>query len=458
MTSPAFPVNVDSLPPKEIVAALDQYVVGQREAKQAVAIAIRNRWRRKQLPVEIAEEVMPKNIIMIGPTGVGKTEIARRLATMIDAPFIKVEASKYTEVGYQGRDVESMVRDLVKLSISQVKTQAMAAVTKDTEHHTEERLLDLLLPAAGNDFLPDSDSQEYNDSSPNQRTREKLRSKLREGKLDLREVEFSTRISTPIAGVFGMAGGEEMGLDMQDMLNKMLPSKKKDRRVTIAEARRLIMQEESEKLIDEDEINRIAINRAEQSGIIFIDELDKLIAAENSRGPDVSREGVQRDLLPIVEGSNVNTRYGMVRTEHILFIAAGAFHGKKPSDLIPELQGRFPIRVNLEPLTKADFIRILVHPRNALTRQVALLLATEGVEVRFEEDSLTAIAELAEKVNGNMQNIGARRLHTIMEKLMQEISFNAPDMTGQRVSVTSRMVHDQLKNLIEDEDLTKYIL
>ncbi|MHC4872192.1 MAG: ATP-dependent protease ATPase subunit HslU [Planctomycetota bacterium] len=448
-------VKFDDMTPKEIMSALDSHVIGQDDAKRAVSLAIRNRWRRQQLEAEVADEVTPKNIIMIGPTGVGKTEIARRLAAMMDAPFIKVEASKYTEVGYQGRDVESMIRDLVKVSVGQVQSQYKNRVMSEAENQAEERLLDLLLPAPS--FSDDPEKQKEEEGRL-KNTREKFRKKLRAGELDDRMVEIRTRQAAPTAGIIGMAGGEEMGFEMQEMLEKMLPEKRKDRRVSIKDARKVIANEEAEKLVDEEEVTAKGIERAEQSGIIFLDEIDKLICSNRADGPDVSREGVQRDLLPIVEGSTVNTKYGMVHTEHILFIAAGAFHGKNPNDLIPELQGRFPIRVSLDALTKEDFERILIHPKNALTRQVELLLATEGLKVKFEKTALKAMAEIAANVNQSAQDIGARRLHTIMEKLMEDISFNAPDMKGEKISISKDLVYERLKDLSEDEDLSKYIL
>jgi ATP-dependent HslUV protease ATP-binding subunit HslU len=449
----------DAMTPRQIVSALDEYVIGQDDAKRAVAVAIRNRWRRQQLDPEIAEEVTPKNIIMIGPTGVGKTEIARRLAAMIDAPFVKVEASKFTEVGYQGRDVESMIRELVKLSVGQVESQEKEKVRESAAAQAEERLLDLLLPSPPSWSAEPEGEDARAERERRERTREKMRRKLQAGELDDREVELAVREAPPVAGIFGMAGGgEEMGMEMQDMLSQMLPDKRKPRRMRVGEARRVLQQEEADKLVDSEEITRRGIERAEQAGIVFVDEVDKVIGSNRSEGPDVSREGVQRDLLPIVEGTSVNTRHGMVRTDHILFIAAGAFHGTKPSDLIPELQGRFPIRVELQPLTREDFIRILVHPRNALTRQVCLLLGTEGLDVEFREDALEAIADFAARVNQSTQDIGARRLHTVMEKLMEEVSFDAPERTDKRLPVSAEMVRDRLQELAEDEDLSRYIL
>jgi ATP-dependent HslUV protease ATP-binding subunit HslU len=449
----------DALTPRAIVARLDEYVIGQDEAKRAVAVAIRNRWRRQQLAPEVAEEITPKNIIMIGPTGVGKTEIARRLASMIDAPFNKVEASKYTEVGYQGRDVEGMIRDLVKVSVGQVQAQETERVMASAEAQAEERLLDLLLPSPEPAFQPGEEAdREDEERQRRERTREKFRRKLRAGELDDREVEIAVKESPPVAGIFGAAGGEEMGMEMQDMLEQMLPGKRRARRLRVGDARRVLAQEEAEKLVDKEAVNRRGIERAEQNGIVFVDEIDKVTGSERQEGPDVSREGVQRDLLPIVEGCQVNTRHGMVRTDHILFIAAGAFHGKKPSDLIPELQGRFPIRVELRALTRDDFARILTHPRNALTRQVELLMETEGVTVRFEPAALERLADLAAQVNQTTQDIGARRLHTLMERLMEEVSFEGPEKRGATVAVDAAMVDERLRDLVEDEDLSRYIL
>lgn len=446
---------LDNLTPKNIVTQLDSYIVGQTQAKRAVAVAIRNRWRRQQLSPEMRQEVVPKNILMMGPTGVGKTEIARRLAAMVNAPFIKVEASKYTEVGYHGRDVESMIRDLAKVAIAQVQAEALTAVREAAKEAAEERVLDLLLPPLE---FPESEEEAQKQEKRLERTREKLRSKLRKGDLDERMVEISAATPPPMAGVFGTIGGDDMALEMQDMLGKMLPGKRQERKVRIPEALRLIEQEEAEKLLDEEAINRTGIERAEQSGIIFLDEVDKIIGTDRAEGPDVSRQGVQRDLLPIVEGSAVATKFGVVNTDHILFIAAGAFHGKKPADLIPELQGRFPIRVELQALTEADFERILTHPKNALTKQYQLLLGAENVTVTFDKKALASIAEITARVNRETQDIGARRLHTIMEKIFEDYSFDAPEMSGKKVKITAKIVHERLADIVEDEDLSRFIL
>ena len=448
--------RMDDLPPARIVELLDEYIIGQREAKKSVAIAMRNRWRRQRLDPEMREEVTPKNIIMIGPTGVGKTEIARRLADMTGAPFLKVEASKYTEVGYHGRDVESMIRDIAKAGIAQVQAEALEKVAEVAREAAEERILDHLLPRHA--MPTGTDEEEEKAQERYARTREKLRKQLRDGVFADRRIDIETVAATPVAGIFGAAGSDEMAMEMQEMLGKIMPGRRKTRKVTVAEAMTLFQQEEAEKLLDDDSVQREGIARAEQGGIIFIDEIDKVIGSNRSEGPDVSREGVQRDLLPIVEGATVMTKYGPVRTDHILFIAAGAFHGKKPSDLIPELQGRFPIRVELNPLTKDDFKQILTHPRNALCKQYELLMATEGLTLRFEADSLEAMAEFAADVNQTTQDIGARRLHTIMEKLLEDISFNAPDLKGRTISITADTVRGRLAAIVKNEDLSQYIL
>ena len=450
---------MSQLTPAEIVAELDRYIVGQQRAKRAVAIALRNRWRRQNVPPELRDEVAPKNIIMIGPTGVGKTEIARRLAKLAQAPFLKVEASKYTEVGYVGRDVESMIRDLTELGVTMVKAEMAAAVRERAETLAEDRLLDLLLPRRHGEAFSSDTLEEVSPDASRDATREKLRAQLRAGKLDDRMIEMDVQAQGgPMLEVFSGQGMEEVGINLRDMLSNLMPGRTRKRRVKIAEARRLCVQEEAQKLVDADEAVSQAIRRVENSGIVFLDELDKIAGREQSRGPDVSREGVQRDLLPIVEGSTVTTKYGMVRTDHILFIAAGAFHVAKPSDLIPELQGRFPIRVELEPLTKEDFVRILSEPQNALVRQYVELLKTEGVTLSVKPDAVEAIAEVASTVNQRTENIGARRLYTVMEKLLEEISFTAPDLAGQELVIDAAYVHGRLAEALQDQDLSRYIL
>jgi ATP-dependent HslUV protease ATP-binding subunit HslU len=448
--------------PAQIVFELDRYIVGQRRAKRAVAIALRNRWRRQMLPAELRDEVAPKNIIMIGPTGVGKSEVARRLAKLAQAPFLKVEASKYTEVGYVGRDVESMIRDLTELSVSMVKAELTAEVRDKAERLAEDRLLDLLLPHRSSEPFSSGSLEQVSPDASRESTLDKLRAQLRAGRLDERIVELETQQqSMPLVEVFSGQGMEEMGIQLKDMLSNVLPTRTKRRRVTVAEARRLLAQEEAQKLVDMEEVVARAIRRVENSGIVFLDELDKIAAGRDGgggRGPDVSREGVQRDLLPIVEGSTVTTKYGAVRTDHILFIAAGAFHVAKPSDLIPELQGRFPIRVELEPLTKEDFVRILTEPENALIRQYVELLRTERVSLSFLPEAVEAIAEIAMQVNASTENIGARRLYTIMERLLDEISFDAPDMPGKELTIDAEYVRLRLSDVVRDQDLSRYIL
>ena len=447
------------LTPAQIVAELDRYIVGQHRAKRAVAIALRNRWRRQMLPPELRDEVAPKNIIKIGPTGVGKTEVARRLAKLAQAPFIKVEASKYTEVGYVGRDVESMVRDLTEQSVAMVKAELMAQVQEKAERQAEDRLLDLLLPHRSAEPFSSGTLEQVSPDASRESTLEKLRSQLRGGKLDERFVELETQAQAmPFVEILSGQGMEEMGIQLKDMLSNVMPTKTRRRRVRVAEARRLLAQEEAHKLVDMEEVVAQAVRRVENSGIIFLDELDKVAGREGGHGPDVSREGVQRDLLPIVEGSAVTTKYGIVRTDHVLFIAAGAFHVAKPADLIPELQGRFPIRVELEPLTREDFIRILTEPENALIRQYVELLRTEGVTLAFLPDAIEAIAEIAMQVNTSTENIGARRLYTIMERLLEDVSFDAPEMPGRELTIDAKYVQQRLQDVTRDQDLSRYIL
>jgi ATP-dependent HslUV protease ATP-binding subunit HslU len=455
--------SFDELTPREIVVELDKYIVGQNAAKRAVAVALRNRVRRQKLTPEMAEDVLPKNILMIGPTGVGKTEIARRLARLAGCPFVKVEASKYTEVGYVGRDVESMVRDLVETSIDMVREEKLDEVAVRAEQAAEERVLDLLLPASP-PAPAESDSTtaiqtESHRRDQADRTREKLRTQLRDGKLDQRLVEVEVRErSVPAFEIVSNQGVEEMDVNIKDMLSGLFGQQKKRRKMTVSEALDYLIQEEESKLIDMDQVTRLAVERAEQMGIIFIDEIDKIAGRESGHGPDVSREGVQRDILPIVEGTTVNTRYGMIRTDHILFIAAGAFHITKPSDLIPELQGRLPIRVELTALGEADFVRILTEPKNALIKQYVALLETEGVKLNFTDDAIAALARFSVMVNEQTENIGARRLHTILEKVLDEISFEAPDLKKKNVKVDGAYVSKQLAEIVKNQDLSRYIL
>ena len=437
---------LDELTPREIVRELDKHVIGQPDAKRAVAIALRNRLRRQKLPPDMADEVMPKNILMIGPTGVGKTELARRLAKLANSPFMKVEASKFTEVGYVGRDVESMIRDLVDISIDMIRQQKLEEVGERAERNAENRILDLLVPPAGEN------------GADNEKTREKLRERLREGKLDDRTVEVDVKDRPPTFEIASNVNLEEMGINFREMLPQMFGGRSKKRGMRVDEALEYLVQEEEQKLIDMDQVTRLALERVESSGIIFLDEIDKIAGREGGHGPDVSREGVQRDILPIVEGTTVNTRHGFVKTDHILFIAAGAFHVSKPSDMIPELQGRFPIRVELKSLSVEDFVRILKEPKNALAKQYTALLETEGVKLTITDDALQEVARFAAQVNESAENIGARRLHTIMEKLLEDISFEGPDLRKKAVKVDAAYVRKQLSGIVKDQDLSRYIL
>jgi len=439
-------ILLDEMTPREIVQELDKYVVGQAEAKRAVAIALRNRIRRQKLDPDMADEVMPKNILMIGPTGVGKTEIARRLARLANSPFLKVEASKFTEVGYVGRDVESMIRDLVDIGIDMVREERLEEVSERAERNAEERLLDLLMPP------------QPEPSESTERTREKLREKLRAGKLDDRNVEIEVKERGPTVEIASNMGMEEMDINLKDVFPGLFGQRTRKRKMRVAEAIDYLIQEEEQRLIDMDQVTRTAIERVERNGIIFLDEVDKIAGREGGHGPDVSREGVQRDILPIVEGTTVNTRHGFVRTDHILFVAAGAFHVSKPSDMIPELQGRFPIRVELKSLSEADFVRILREPKNALVKQYVALMDTEGIKLTFTDDAVAEIAHFAAEVNQSSENIGARRLHTIMEKLLEEVSFQGPDLKKKSVRVDGAYVKKQLADIVKDQDLSRYIL
>ena len=440
---------MQDLKPREIVNELDRYIIGQDNAKKSVSVALRNRWRRKQLPHDLQEEIAPKNIIMIGPTGVGKTEIARRLASLTDSPFYKVEASKFTEVGYVGRDVESMIRDLVELTVNNLKARQQQSVQKKAEQIAEERILDLLLPRQESGTVEESGGH----------TREKLREMFRKGKLDDRQVDIDvTDSSSPVMDIFSNAGMEEMGINMKDMLGNLMPKNTKRRKMKVKDAYKVLTQEEAAMLVDMEQVKSDAVSMVEQSGIIFIDEIDKIVGKEKTGSPEVSKEGVQRDLLPIVEGSSVPTKYGTVKTDHILFMASGAFHVSKPADLIPELQGRFPIRVELDSLGKEEFKRILTEPKNALVLQYIALLRTEGVDMEFTDEALAKISSIAVQVNSTTENIGARRLHTLMEKVLEDILFNAPDVEEKNMVIDADFVDEQLKNIVENEDLSRYIL
>lgn len=452
-------VALNKLTPTQIVSELNKYIIGQDDAKRAVAIALRNRWRRQQIQGELREEIMPNNIILIGPTGVGKTEIARRLAKLVEAPFVKVEASKFTEVGYVGRDVESIIRDLVEFSVNLVKSERTALVKTKAIAMAEERILDILIPPVRKAYAGEVEEEQGSEAYQNQKTRERMREKLRNGELDEKMVEYDIQQASVGMQIMGPFGGDDIGINIQELMSSVMPKKKKKRKTSISEAREIMAEEEAQKLIDLDSVYKEAVIRAENSGIVFIDEIDKIAGGGKGHGPDVSREGVQRDLLPIVEGSNVNTKYGVVKTDHILFVASGAFHVAKPSDLIPELQGRFPIRVELKSLTEDDFIKILTIPRNALLKQYTALLEVEGVSVIFKEDGIREVARLAQKANEQVENIGARRLHTILTTLLDDILFSVPDvMPDHVIEITAEMVRQKLERIVTDRDLSKYIL